>query len=148
MNDTRIVLSPTALGISQSEHTAMLEVREQFASGVFRHDPEADADKPNGFNMDYARATDCGTTCCIGGWMWMAMNRDRTTDYASAGSYVNSQRKRRLGFLFYPEFESDSEMHLSDITPGAALKAIDSFLATGDPDWISACGLHYSDTTL
>jgi hypothetical protein len=148
-NDTRAVLSATSLQITPGEHRALLEIRDLFAKGVFKHDPDLEADKPDGFNMDQAeKETDCGTTCCIGGWMWAAMNRDRTSSSPSAGLYVSRDRSYALRPLFYPDHDEIDDMAYSDITPGAALAAIDSFLATGHPDWYRACGFHLVEDQL
>jgi hypothetical protein len=143
------VLSASALQIMPAEHKAILEIQDLFANGVFHHDAEAEADNPNGFNMDYPEcSTECGTTCCIGGWMWAAMHRDKSTNSPTAGHYVKTDRSAALKPLFFPPLDDIDDMAYADITPGAALKAIDSFLATGNPEWQEACGLNYTDTTL
>jgi hypothetical protein len=140
-DDNRAVMSAKALRITSGEHRALLEIRDLFAKGVFKHDPNSDADHPDGFNMDHAeKTTDCGTTCCIGGWMYAALSRDRATTSPSPGFYVNSDRSLALRPLFYPDQDEIDDMAYSDITPAAALVAIDSFLATGDPDWGRAVG--------
>jgi hypothetical protein len=145
---SRIVLSAAELRIHPAEHRALLEIRELFSNGIFHHDPGAEADQPDGFNMDYSeRETECGTTCCIGGWMYRAMQRDRTARSPRAHTYVNKDRSEPLAHLFHPPFEDIDDMAYSDITPGAALAAIDSFLATGNPNWQHACGLHLTDIT-
>jgi hypothetical protein len=137
----RVILSAAALQITNGEHRALLEIRDHFANGVFKHDPNSDAEHPDGFNMDYAeRSTDCGTTCCIGGWMWAALSRDRATTAPTAGSYVGEYRSIALRPLFFPDQDEIDDMAYSDITPGAALVAIDNFLADGDPDWGQAVG--------
>ncbi|TYO65460.1 hypothetical protein FXV83_16120 [Bradyrhizobium hipponense] len=148
-DDHRIVLSAPALRITAGEHRALLEIRDLFAKGVFKHDPALEADKPDGFNMDQAETeTSCGTTCCIGGWVWAAMSRDRTTSSPTAGRYVTHDRSFALRALYYPDQNEIQDMAYSDITPGAALCAIDSFLATGDPDWYRACGFHLVEDQL
>jgi hypothetical protein len=140
-DENKVILSANALQITKGEHRALLEIRNLFANGVFKHDPDSNADHPDGFNMDHAeRSTDCGTTCCIGGWMWAALSRDRATTSICAGYYVNSDRSPSLRPLFYPDHDDIDDMAYSDITPAAALVAIDSFLATGDPDWARAVG--------
>lgn len=137
---SRLVLSAAALGITEAEHKALLEIREHFANGVFIHDPMGAADKPNGFNMNFPLdEKKCGTTGCIGGWMYLAMDRDRTTQDHSAGHYVNHMRSMALKDLFYPPQEEIGEINYDDITPGAALAAMDSFLA-GQLDWAAAVG--------
>lgn len=148
-DDKRVVLSAEGLRITQAEHSAILEIRDLFAKGVFKHDPHGDVDKPDGFSMDAAiRETNCGTTCCIGGWMWHAMDRDRTTQSATPTRYVHWEKSQALHALFFPDFDDIDDMAYSDITPGAALAAIDSFLATGHPDWYRACGFHLVEDQL
>jgi hypothetical protein len=147
------VLSHKALGITQAEHRALLEIRELFAGDQFHHDPGQCLDRPNGFNMNVAMDEgECGTSGCIGGWMHAAMTRDHTAPCVRVSEYVNSGRSRALGPLFYP-FTDHNFRDLKDqdgqswdfpyelIPPVYALKAIDNFLSTGDPDWPSACGL-------
>jgi hypothetical protein len=149
----RRALSHKALGITEAEHRALLEVRELFAKGTFHHDAQKEFNRPDGFNMDcHLVEEDCGTTGCIGGWMWAAMSRDRTTTSTSAGAYVNRERSAMLHPLFYP-FKDASNRDIVDddgldfdfpyelIPPTYALKAIDNFLATGNPDWPTVCGL-------
>jgi hypothetical protein len=141
-DENRVVLSATAIRITAGEHRALLEIRDLFAKNFFKHDPHGDADYPEGFNMDYVeRETDCGTTCCIGGWIWAAMNRDRATASPTAGLFVSRDRSAALRPLFYPDHDEIDDMAYADIPPGAALAAIDNFLATGNPDWQRACGL-------
>lgn len=136
------ILSAQALEITPSEHRALLEIRGLFAAGTFQHDPSGDAEHPDGFNMNFPEhSSECGTSCCIGGWMWHALDRDRATAAYSAGDYVNKKSSGALKTLFYPPMEDIDDMAYDDITPGAALAAIDSFLATGDPNWRKAVGL-------
>lgn len=137
MTDQR--LSANALAITDAEYKALLEIRELFADNRFHHDPRVDADKPDGFNMLCPLAeSKCGTTACIGGWMFEAMKRDRTTTARSAGNYVSRDRSNALRPLFYPFIDDpDVDCPYDVITPDAALAAIDNFLSIGDPDWHS-----------
>lgn len=140
------IMSANNLAITEAEHRALLEIRGHFAAGTFRHDVEMEADQRDGFNMEQAeKETKCGTTCCIGGWMYQAMARDRTTRSASATRYVHYDRSDALHPLFFPEDIDD--MAYADITPGAALAAIDSFISSGDPDWRKALGLDVEEIT-
>jgi hypothetical protein len=142
MSDERKILSAKALQVTAGEHQALLEIRELFASGKFKHDPDNYAEHPDGFNMNAAsKETKCGTTCCIGGWVWHAMSRDRTTISPTAGYYVSKGHADSLKQLYYPDLEQIDDMSYDDITPGAALVAIDQFLTTGEVDWGIACGL-------
>jgi hypothetical protein len=136
------ILSANNLAITEAEHRALLEVRDLFAKGTFRHDPSAAAEHPDGFNMNFPEhSSKCGTSCCIGGWVWHAMSRDRTTSASTAGQYVNRDCATALQSLYFPPLNDIGEMDYDDITPGAALAAIDSFFATGDPNWRKACGV-------
>ncbi len=54
MTDTRVALSAAALGITDAEYKALLEIRGLFANGTFHHDPAGEADLPNGFNMNFS----------------------------------------------------------------------------------------------
>ncbi|MGJ4945138.1 hypothetical protein ACQR1W_31575 [Bradyrhizobium sp. HKCCYLS1011] len=142
MTDRRPVMSAEALGVKPAEHRALLEVRELFANNAFHHDWNQDFDRPNGFNMNCLfDDRECGTTACIGGWIWAIMHRDGATQSQSGSRYVKDERSYRLQFLFYPPLDDLDGMTYDDITPGAALMAIDSFLATGEPNWPHACGV-------
>ncbi|WP_315729873.1 hypothetical protein [Bradyrhizobium sp. SZCCHNRI2010] len=141
MTDRRPVLSAFQLGITPAEHKALLEVRELFANGAFHHDWNQDHDRPNGFNMEcFFNERSCGTTACIGGWMWALMKRDGETQALTGHRYVKYDRSLALKNLFWPPHEDIDDMSYDDITPGAALLAIDSFLATGNPNWQHAVG--------
>jgi hypothetical protein len=143
-----LVLSAQALQIKPAEHKAILEIRELFAKDVFVHDPDLELAKPDGFNMNIPMdSSECGTTCCIGGWMFKAMERDRTAPCVHIGDYVNNVRSSALGPLFLPftnvngaTFDGDYDFPLELMTPKMALAAIDNFLATGDPNWPLVCG--------
>ncbi|MCP1757772.1 hypothetical protein [Bradyrhizobium elkanii] len=144
----RRVLSAAGLQIREAELKAALEIRELFAQGVLQHDRELSVDRPDGFNMNIVSdETECGTTCCIGGWMFRAMERDRTAPCATAAEYVQRASSRALYPLFFPlqdqrrQWMVDTDGHTYDgpeyidIAPSQALEAMDNFLATGDPNW-------------
>jgi len=138
---SKSILSALALNISPAEHRALLEIRGLFAAGTFKHDPSGAAEHPDGFNMNFPEhSSECGTSCCIGGWMYHAMSRDRSTTAYSAGDYVNHKSSGALKDLFFPPMDDIEDMAYEDITPGAALLAIDQFLATGEVNWALACG--------
>jgi hypothetical protein len=146
-------LSHKALGITEGEYLAVIEVRELFASNKLIFDDGDSPKQQNGFNMNVIVDQDeCGTTCCIGGWMFLIMTRDRTTTSTKASHYVQQERSRPLYPLFFP-FTDVNRRDLHDdngqawdfpyelIPPAYALAAIDNFLATGDPDWPSVCDI-------
>ena len=149
----RVVLSPDRLGILPYEHKALLEIRGLFAAGKFWHDPDSELLKPDGFNMNTIVVEgDCGTTCCIGGWMFLAMQRDRTAPCISAYQYVHKYRSQALCQLFMPFIDfhgkdlRDQHGQSYDfpyelMPPAFALTAIDNFLATGNPNWPAVTGL-------
>jgi hypothetical protein len=152
-DERRLVLSAQGLHITPAEHKAILEIRGLFASNTFHHDPDLDLEVPDGFNMNIIEdSSECGTTCCIAGWMFKAMERDRTAPYARVADYVRTYCSKVLSPLFHP-FTDINGKWLDDnwgqaydfpyelIPPKYALAAIDNFLATGDPDWALVCGL-------
>lgn len=143
------ILSAEQLQIRPAELKALLEVRELMAKGVFHHDPDVDLEKPDGFNMNVTdQESHCGTTCCIGGWMFRAMQRDRTLPERCylAHEYVQQRRSRSLIPLFHPFrdqngdwIDDDVDFPYELIPPAMALAAIDNFLMTGDPNWLAIC---------
>jgi hypothetical protein len=140
MTDQRPILSAKALGVTQAELDAAIEIRGLLAANQFIHDPEQDGEHANGFNMNCAlEEGSCGTVGCIGGWMWAAMHRDRKTVSLSAHNYVKSDKSHSLHPLFYPDSDEYDLPDYSIIPPAFALAALDNFLTTGDPDWPSAC---------
>jgi hypothetical protein len=155
MPETRVIRSAQELRITPAEHKAALEVREMFAKNKFHHDPDLIVEEPNGFNMNVAHDEgsegSCGTTACIGGWMFAAMRRDRVAPCVTAHHYVANLCSPALVPLFYPfcdqkrrdipdedgkSYDFDYEL----IPPEFALKAMDNFLATGNPNWPEATG--------
>ncbi|ARQ95437.1 hypothetical protein [Bradyrhizobium phage BDU-MI-1] len=142
-------MSAEQLKIRPAELKALLEIRELFAKGVFHHDASLDLEKPDGFNMNVIdQENECGTTCCIGGWMFRAMQRDRTLPDRCylAQDYVATNRSKALVPLFHPFRDQDGQWLDVDIDfpyelipPAYALAAIDNVLTTGDPDWASVC---------
>lgn len=148
-------LTAQALLITTAEYDALVEVRDRLANGDFVHDPNLALASPNGFNMNVPEDTsECGTSCCIGGWMHHVMMRDRTAPCVQLGEYVNKRRSRTLTPLFFPFVDpNDHSQHVTDdygafydfpwdqIDTGPAVKAIDNFLSTGDPDWPAALGI-------
>ena len=140
MTDQRLILSAKALGITQAEHDAAVEIRGLLAANAFVHDPGQDGDKPNGFNMNCALDQgECGSVGCIGGWMWAVMLRDGKPRSISGHKYVQYDRSVALRPLFYPDSDEHELPDYDIIPPAFALAALDNFLATGDPDWPSAC---------
>jgi hypothetical protein len=71
------VATPQQMGISARELEALLEVREMLSSGALRYSNVHDEPMGPVFNMARSRyKTECGTVCCIGGWMAEIMKLD------------------------------------------------------------------------
>lgn len=130
----------TFLEIEEYEYRALLEVREGLASGFYTHNPGCGSRKARFFNMgaDYHYSA-CRTTACIGGWMAMGMGMARHRDVER---YVWRVRSPALDPLFFPDDLPDDLINDSaswgTITPAQAVRAIDSFLTTGKPNWRAA----------
>lgn len=153
------------LQITQTELDALIKVRDQLAKGAFAHGNPWDAvPAPNVFNMGWGAKQlqdastgeyRCGSTCCIGGWMHVHMAGPMRAndqgyifvDVDRANAYVNHDKSPVLHPLFFPlqsdQFGTelpgyeDVSVSYTDITPEHAIRAIDNFLETGDPDWPS-----------
>ncbi|MEH2517408.1 hypothetical protein V1279_002981 [Bradyrhizobium sp. AZCC 1610] len=155
MSKRKSFLYPQELGITYPEYKALIEIRELFANNKFDHDQHVDMTSGNGFNMNcIVSEGECGTTACIGGWMFLAMERDRTLPVGCfrAFQYVQSYRSAALGPLFFPfcnrEMRDLLDQHGQNydfpfelVTPAMALQAIDNFLTTGNPNWPEVTGL-------
>lgn len=134
------------LGITLQELGALLGVRELLKARklVYLPNPQKGAklkevnDGAQGFNMTGAadcvrsRGHDCGTAYCIGGAMAFLM-KDSPAHYVAN---VNGKLKP----LFYPNF-GDHLHPWANITAKQAVKAIDNFLAYGNPRWDTVVGL-------
>jgi hypothetical protein len=78
------------------------------------------------FNMAVpAKSTDCGTMCCIGGWLGYELGA-RTPDQAEIIMSRCEHVMPRLGRLFYND--------LGNSDPAHAAKRIGRFLANKHPD--------------
>jgi len=158
------MLNHRQLGITKQEYDALIEVKKLLAleEVIFAEDPDEAELPPNRFNMafevtisDNKRGYDCGTTCCIGGWMKLHMDGPLVKDeygrvlvenqYA-VKKYVQAERSPALHPLFYPmqaslhtwiEGYSSHDVDYEPITAAHAVQAIDNFLKSGDPDWTS-----------
>lgn len=128
------------LGITATEREALLWVRRSLASGKI---PDRRFDMRMVLGLDRSCATGC-----IGGWMWLRHYRTRHPVRAAiaqlflgraveceASHYVR-YREPPLRDLFFPD------PGVGAIDPAAAVRAIDSFLMTGDPAWRSAVAPH------
>jgi hypothetical protein len=126
-----IYTDPRVLGLTEEQFQALIWVRDQLASGDLKHsqirslDGKLNFDGPRAFNMDYARtrSMNCGTVCCIGGWMAERL--------CVENGEIFSNKKCRC--LFYP----GHELIYRSITAEQAVRAIDNFTihSPGDPQW-------------
>ena len=79
------------------------------------------------------KTTNCGTVACIGGWTGAMMGMSP----ANAENFVtNYNEGGKFHELFYPVYNSKLTAHYGKIKPEHAVKAIDNFLATGNPNWM------------
>ncbi|TNC14888.1 hypothetical protein FF100_04735 [Methylobacterium terricola] len=150
MLDESAILSAKRLGLSEEELNALIQTRRMLAEAKIGHAP---GEGMAGFNMNYqAKRWDCGAACCIGGHMSLLMQGVPSSDGVfvltreeaiTAGDYVNRREfDHVLSPLFFPreleELDNDIGGLWDKITPEMAVRAIDSFLLTGNPNWIVA----------
>lgn len=143
------MLTAEQLKITPAELVALLWVRNSLADGTIVHRRDVkplSSPIPPGvraFNMgvDLAGGTsDCGTTCCIGGWMALHMSgfpacsktmEGKVNRFMYGGGYGEAPGcSIILQDLFFP-----SRSAMADITEGQAVKTIDHFLETGVVEW-------------
>jgi len=94
---------------------------------------ETGAPEKNGVAFDMRRfklATDCGTTCCIGGAAVQFFG-NKYTPFSSSGAasmlVINDETAKDL---FYPE-----ESYYTSITPDLAARCIRKLITTEQVDW-------------
>jgi hypothetical protein len=142
------MLSPEELRITPKEYDALLKTRKLLADGEIKFfDVDRDYLAPGQyFSMDIAQTgRECGTVCCIGGWMKRLMCSHVPTD-REVWNYVAAYHSKPLYKLFWPlRDENGADMyddwgdpydfptHLID--PTYAVEAIDNFFRTSDPNW-------------
>lgn len=141
-------LSAEQLHITPDERTALLKVKrflarvplpKEWASRQNHRTTECTSPSPALFNMNRSIAKyDCGTGCCIGGWMVLAMRGVRLTKVvkvtlehiATIERYVQKEHPI-LGRLFFPHTTQDYD----SLTPQRAQQEIVTFLKTGKATW-------------
>jgi hypothetical protein len=109
----------------------LLRVREQLNTGV----PGREFDMREYHNG-------CGTVGCIAGWIYFNNKEEFDANHIRSiehlmmlygvpkdVAYDLHNGPNRLFFMF------DSEHSLGEVTEGDAIKAIDNFIATGEPLW-------------
>lgn len=107
------------LKITADEYLRLMAVREALSDGKLQHTRAKYFRPKAGFSMDHwdDDGKFCGTCACIGGWMGL-----KEHDESDA-----------LIPLFYPALPRPI---WKEITPAQAVRAIDNFIATGEPDWL------------
>jgi len=159
------------LGIKQWEYDSLLKVRGNLVLESMMHVLDKDLARGHAFNMGYTGSpateldekgneADCGTVCCIGGWMkvieqkWTPNEKGFIPlDYERQNLVENyvSEAEGELHALFYPLMSMDDysrgnwydevyengfyHVEYSKITPRQAVDAIDNYLETGSANW-------------
>ncbi len=139
-------LSASKLGITPEERTALLKVKRflKIIPAVKDYNSRSDhqldeVEKPaaSRFNMNReVAAYDCGTACCIGGWMYLQMKGVPLKETVQVPLAIAKGARRYvddrgpMGRLFYPE-----KVDYDSITPQRAAKEIERFLTTGKVTW-------------
>lgn len=121
------------LGLTQPELDALVRVRGRLSEGKIAFALDTSTGSGARFNMTFSFiAQECGTIGCIAGWVGY--------DLAGGERYEANRRTDRLldnsdgglWSLFYPDVEYS---RWGSIVPADAVRAIDNFLSTGEPDW-------------
>lgn len=127
-------------GISFAELGALLGTREMLKRGLLvepKPGENREAIARQGAHIFRMRTScavvGCGSVACIGGTMGMVMGLNGNDSM----TYVASRRSPSLKVLFYPP----EALNWNSITPKRAVKAIDNWLAGGDPKWRSIPGV-------
>lgn len=119
------------LGMSFAEYGALLGTRALLASGQMQHTTAIWPTKTSPahlFNMGVVcnKNEHCGSVQCIGGTMALILRMDECT----MANFVQDENPV-FGELFFPP----QGYQWATIVPKQAIKAIDNFLATGEPQW-------------
>jgi hypothetical protein len=148
MTDTRLILSAAALRITSDELAALLRLQAEIKAGLIVHNPTEKKDCRAGINMNaILNEASCGTTGCIGGWMYhFIFEATGHTPATTAFRYVQEHHSKPLKALFFP-FTDHNEKPVLDsygdeidfpyelIDTDTVLLAIENFLANGYPDY-------------
>ena len=128
----RNFLTADRLKICEQYHVALIKLLGMMERGEITHVKEdkhgeiRNSEEPHGFNMGHWRVdSDCGTVCCIGGWMLELLGRSYRLDPGSVTPALSA--------LFNPEDVWTVDM--ADITVDQAAHALRNYLATGKPKW-------------
>lgn len=146
-------MSAEALNITQVEHDALIDVRDNVLP-VLVHDRDViipaghEIDGKNkGLNMSIVLDEEsCGTTACIAGWMYVSMSEHGVKPDGNAFAYGTHLRSPALAPLFMPMTDREGRDLLDEyglpfdfpyehIDVDIVKSAIDNFLTTGNPDY-------------
>lgn len=129
-----VVVKPhEMLGITEESYNALVAVRNDLESGWIKK-ARLDGHLRPGFNMNYWKkgvqlfppaVRGCGTCMCIGGYIEEKLGHD-----------LHEHEYVAMDCLFYPRTLIRGDW--SSIKPREAVKAIDNFIATGNPHWETA----------
>lgn len=132
------------LKITQEQFCALIKVREALADGtlVWVGDDQVQARKLSGanvFNMSrWHEQHTCGTVGCIGGWSgFFAGERNHGDLWQGAKELRYGSGIKELFFPFGGSNGSNGPAW-STLKPQHAVRAIDNFLKTGNPNWKEA----------
>lgn len=147
-------LSATELQITPEELKALIKVKRFLKTlelpkdirSRFQHSKmEAVNPKPPKFNMSQPISIyDCGTACCIGGWIKIVLSGQKLKEVIAIPfalieeihSYVWSQFNANgpMKRLFFPGNGLNPKDY-DTITPALAIAEITKFLTTGKAEW-------------
>jgi hypothetical protein len=146
-------LTANQLNITEEERVALLKVKRYLkklptpedVDSRYKHTlSEVVNEAPALFNMNRAiDRYDCGTACCIGGWVSIAMQgiplrskvaipvnvANKATKYVGKAQWL----ARPIDQLFYPE--SGDLLTYDSIIPTRVVEEIETFLKTGRATW-------------
>lgn len=133
VQERRVSVPPhTRLGISLPTYLALIETRNELDTKklkkaryvgriVFRGGFDMSTWNSKGFSLGM-----CDTCKCIGGSIQLKI-----------GDLLGIRDKNAMYDLFYPDIQ---RRLWSRITPDQAVRAIDNWIANGDPDWVAVTG--------
>lgn len=133
-------MSPEALGLTASQHRALVLTLNALERGELTHTPKPMESAGTGeysglFNMaSWNISSECGTVCCIAGTAELLGN----LPVNSLERAIDDPRSSELFNLFYAVDESSGApiyLLLEAIKPAQAAKALRGYLTSGVADW-------------
>jgi hypothetical protein len=135
-------LTSRQLGIKPWERRGLIAFIK--AAPTMKHNPTPNHTVKPGddglvFNMSFPLiAAECGTVCCIGGFVWVQEHGAKITDEhcdhgfnRNTADYVYNTVSK-LYALYFPHLHNQNWGH---IKPTAAAKVVEHFLFTGEIKW-------------